>query len=157
MTAYISFRVSGRERLAPAALWDALAGPKPPPSWPCDGCSWSPDWWRGLPFWLACRVHDHCYSHAAPLGGTWASRREADRIFRQNLHLICDAYGIGALRRASVLWLYWSRVRLYGSRCFLGWREAERPADLSWWQRVREVYGLFRARDDAFDAGREVA
>lgn len=151
MTRFRRFQVGNRIRVCRADLWAALSGPKPSDRWESDGCSCSPDWWQRVPLWPACRLHDFAYSTEAPFGGSWASRREADRVFRENLLITFDIYEVPRLRASSLSWLYWSRTRLYGSRYYKGWHDSERPADLPWWQRVREVYGLFRPRDDAFD------
>ena len=134
----MKFIVNGRKRHYPEELWENLIGEKPPPGFTCNGCTNSPDYFRRFFIWPACIVHDFHYSGV--LGGSWASRREADRIFYKNLKIeLIDQEAPWALS-ATLPWIYWGRVRLHGAGHY-PFSEGESPQ--SWWQRFREVYGIF--------------
>ena len=88
-----------------------LVGPKPPPGFTGNGCTASPDYLRGVPLWVACRLHDWHYS-----GEAGVSRFLADHYFQRNLFRVCRAYGLGRFRSWVVSIHYSVAVR------FLGWR-----------------------------------
>lgn len=106
MSAPYRFTVSGEVRECPRALWGGLLGPLPPDDWTeGDGCSCSPDYWRGVALWPACRCHDwQCRTGVVP-------RIVADLTFRINIWR-CLRYGRAPLWRAvPVAALYWLGVR----------------------------------------------
>lgn len=147
-------RYRGESREVDEELFSLLLGPPPPDGSRTNGCgaggallAWVvPDSWLDVPLWIACAYHDHAYSKAAPLGGTWASRQLADWLLGVNVELLLRAHGLTAVTSRLIGWLYRGRVRLWGAAAFRGWTPGERPE--SWWQRVRDAYGLFRVRDE---------
>lgn len=120
MSAY-RFVVDGEVRECPAELWDSLVGPFPPSDFICDGCTASPDHWRGVALWPACRIHDHqCSTGIVP-------RILADLTFRINIWR-CLRYGKTPLWRAvGVAALYWLGVR-GGAAVGIGRPERKRAA-----------------------------
>jgi len=140
----LGFLVSGELRLVETALWrelEAGSSGKPAEGYSCDGCSLSPDWWRGRYLWPACVIHDWDYREGRPDGATWADRRDADARLRRNLSLVLRHQGASRVTAGSVAWLYWGRVRIWGAANY-AFATGEQP--LSRWQRFREAYGLFR-------------
>ena len=133
----MKFKVSGEIRHYPKRLYNKLEGLKPPEGFECNGCSCSPDYWRGKPIWVGCVLHDYAYV----LGNTWADRYDADKNFYYNLKKILIEKGISNIEATSAAWLYWGRVRLWGAQHF-NFSDKEEP--LSFWQRFREVYGIFK-------------
>jgi hypothetical protein len=118
----LRFMVAGEERECPRELWKSLLGPLPADEWgPCDGCTASPDEWRGIALWPACRVHDfHCSTGIEP-------RIVADLKFRINIWR-CLRYGRAPLWRAlGVATLYWLGVR-GGAAVGIGKPERKRAA-----------------------------
>jgi hypothetical protein len=137
----LSFNISGHQRSIRKDWWEQLEGHElVEPSFACDGCSLSPDYWRGYALWAACLIHDRHYEPDSPLGGNWAGRWEADAILRRNLQKLLQLQGMNAASAASVAWIFWSRVRLHGSGAYFF---APGEHDVTRWSRVREVYGLF--------------
>lgn len=142
------FIVAGEKLGVSASYWDRLIGPKPPSMWECDGCSNSPDNYltvtgRVYKLWPACVIHDWAY-RTGVLGGNAQGRWTADRHFRTNMNIQLKLQGAGGIRRSALCWLYWGRVRIWGAKAYRVWDEGEEP--LSLWQRVREVYGLFKSK-----------
>jgi hypothetical protein len=143
----VGWVVSGETLEVSLRLWSALKGPKPPAGFECNGCTLSPDTLPGgLKLWPACVLHDYAYSPARPLGGTWASRRRADVIFRRNLYLCARIQGKSRLRATYVSATYFRAVRLFGGSLF-PFEEAEKPR--GWWSSLRERFGAFKAVDGA--------
>lgn len=133
--------VSGRRLMVSAWLWEQLEGPKPDKDFPSDGCSWSPDNWltlrRTYKLWPACHIHDFHY-RCGPLGGTWEARRQADIIFRRNLHRLLRAQGSGRFRARRLSWMYWGRVRVWGASSYQHWAEGAEPQGKL--RRLREAW-----------------
>ena len=137
------FCIKGEEgRHFPIELYEALEGPYPLLEFESNGCSFSPDWWRHYAIWPACHIHDYHYSDAAPLGGKWASRREADRILRKNIKILLKQQGANRFLRWWLPHTYWRSVRIHGDGAFQGWVENEKPLSLR--HRVVEGFGWFR-------------
>lgn len=149
MAPSLRFIVSGEELRVSRDLWTPLEGPKPPEGFPCDGCSNSPDTLpTGAKLWPACVVHDYHYRTEGVLEPRkWAARRESDWILRRNLNRLLRAQGVGRWRAGKVAWGYWFAVRRFGASSWQHWPEGEEP--LSYWQRVRETWGLFRDKRPA--------
>lgn len=139
------FNVSGKQRACPRRWWRALKGPKPDPQlFRCDGCSNSPDTWRGLLIWPACVIHDYHY-RTGVLGGTWTDRKRADDIFRWNAELLLRLQGLG-FRAKMLSWLYWGRVRVWGRKAYRFWAEGEQA--LPFWRRLGEAWGIVKNRSE---------
>lgn len=141
----VSLKVAGAWRPLPASVWYQLHGPRPDPRFGSkDGCTCSPDFWRGKPIWPACVIHDYHYQRGGcrPLGnGSWADRRDADSILRRNIRFLLRRQGLRRLEAGFVAWLYWGRVRIWG-RDHFSFGPFERP--LGRWELFKEAYGLFR-------------
>jgi hypothetical protein len=120
MSNTIDFEVSGLELPVPLDLWGRLEGPKPEAGFACDGCSCSPDCWRGYPVVFACIIHDYHYSDEKPLGADWEARLTADAIFYRNLRKVVWYYGGSAGEAERIGWIYWGRVRVWGGRAWRG-------------------------------------
>lgn len=147
----VRFYVAGQERVVGDRLWSRMRGPLPAEDFACDGCSFSPDRLGGLKLWPACVVHDYHYrtaelrldglytSETAPVPGTAAGRRYADWALYWNLYELVLAQGRGKAKAHAIASLYWGRVRVWGAKAFQHWDEGREP--LSWWARIREVWG----------------
>jgi hypothetical protein len=109
-----SVLVSGKPRPLPSELRLVLEGPIPPHDFPNNGCTASPDYWRGLLLWVACWVHDWHYSGNVPE----MSRMQADAIFRRNIYAILRAQGRGRVYSQSIALKYWSAVRVFGASSY---------------------------------------
>lgn len=136
--------VSGKELFVSARIWSRLEGPRPSLDFECDGCSHSPDVYttatgRRFKLWPACVIHDYHYRTADVLTRDAAGRREADRIFRENLARCIALQGGSKLAQRRLSWLYWGRVRIWGASAFQHWAEGAEPE--GWLARVREVWG----------------
>lgn len=139
-----SVRVSGKRLYVSPILWASLSGPRPPSGFECDGCSHSPDSYhtitgRVFKLWPACVIHDYHYRTAGVLTRDAAGRREADRIFFENLRLCIAHCGGNAFDQRRLSWLYWGRVRVWGAKAFQHWAKGAEP--LGWFKRMREVWG----------------
>ena len=133
----IAFVVAGDRRMFPRAWWQALEGHELiPPGWSCDGCSRSPDWWRGYALWPACLIHDAHYEPGAPLGSNAAGRLRADRALRQNLATLLRLQGANEITAQAVSAFYWTHVRAYGTGAYFYHRA---PAGAL--ARLRDVLG----------------
>lgn len=111
----ISFTVSGDPRECPAELWKKLIGEKPPEDWTgCNGCSASPDFWRGLILWPACLIHDWHYCAEGPD----VPRVLADLILRINLWRCLRWQGAPRWRAAVVAATYHAGVTIGGRRAY---------------------------------------
>jgi hypothetical protein len=83
-------------------------------------------------------IHDFHYRTASALTRDAAGRREADRIFRENLRK-CIAYSGGSkFDQRRLAWLYWGRVRMWGASSFQHWITGAKP--IGWLKRLREVW-----------------
>jgi hypothetical protein len=138
---WLTFMVAGERRSVSRRLWDLMQGPKPPVDFGCDGCSWSPDWWRGYKLWPACVLHDYHY-RTGVLGGSAEGRASADAYFRMNVKALLLKQGMGAWRAAAVSRLYWGRVRVWGAGSYRHWERGEEPR--SRWARLREAWTPWR-------------
>lgn len=111
----LTFIVSGEPRECPAELWERLIGPKPADDWKdCNGCSASPDSWRGLILWPGCRIHDWHYSSDGPD----IPRILADLILRINLWRCLRAQGAPWWRAGFVAAGYHAGVTIGGRRAY---------------------------------------
>lgn len=133
------FNIAAKRRAVPRKWWAELIGPKPETSFACDGCSNSPDDWRGYLIWPACVIHDFHY-RTGILGGTWRSRQTADLIFRQNVVKLLGLQGANAPTAHSLAWLYWGRVRIWGKSSYRHWNNPR--ASLPWYKRVWEAWSF---------------
>jgi len=141
--AKVRFDVSGDQLETTARLWLQLDGPRPPAGYSCDGCSNSPDRYIALTgriykLWPACVIHDYHYREKHCLTRDVAGRREADRIFRENLKTCVRYCGGSKFDQRRIAWLYWGRVRMWGAGAFRHWVEGAEPT--SWWKRLRQVW-----------------
>jgi hypothetical protein len=137
----LTLTISGKSRTVPREWWEQLEGHElVEPTFGCDGCSLSPDYWRGYALWAACLIHDRHYEPDSPLGANWAGRWEADAILRRNIQRLLVLQGMNAASAASVAWFYWGRVRIHGTGAYFF---APGEHDVSRWSRMREVYGVF--------------
>lgn len=101
--------VSGERRTVPTTLWSRLTGPKPPVSFACNGCSYSPDYVLGKPIWPACAIHDWHYHD----GGPDISQNRADVVFARNVYTCLRFYGAGRfLAVIAAAWRYAALTRL---------------------------------------------
>lgn len=140
------FQVGGKSRACPRRWYAALEGPRPDPqSFSCDGCSSSPDVWRGRLIWPACVIHDYHY-RTGILGGTWRARAKADRKFRRNTVTLLRKQKLGAAQSRAIAWLYYGRVRIWGAKAYRYWAPGEHA--LPWWRRVGEAYGIIKSRQE---------
>ena len=138
------FQVGGKSQACPRLWYLCLEGPRPDPqSFECDGCSSSPDVWRGMLIWPACVIHDYHY-RTGILGGTWRSRARADAKFRRNTVTLLRKQGLGKRGAKAVAWIYYGRVRIWGAKAYRFWAIGERP--LPWWRRIGEAYGIIKSR-----------
>jgi len=153
----VEVRVAGERRKVPRRLLDLMAGPRPPVDCESNGCgpklsavpclgrlvSWLvPDVLHGWPIWIGCHWHDYHYGPHRPLGGTWASRRQADFLLARNILTVIAEAGVCSWpRAATVAGLYWLGVRL-GGWCAFSYGPGEAPRSAL--ERVRERTGLFR-------------
>ena len=96
----------------PVELVENMVGEQPPAAYVGNGCTSSPDFWRGKDLRPACHFHDWGYSK----GGTERDRRRIDGELRRNLE------ACGASRWAAGI--YYRRCRLWGS---LLWRYDDPP------------------------------
>lgn len=136
------FYINGEAREVSAGMFRRLAGWNlVPDGCECDGCSGSPDTWRGYKLWPACVIHDRMYDPDALCGANWAGRWQADREFRQNLRTLLEYQRAPWHLRATLPWVYFRAVRLAGAGSYF-FADGEEP--LSGWQRFRELVGLFR-------------
>jgi hypothetical protein len=148
-TPAITLVVAGRVVQVSLRLWEQLEGHElVADGYSCDGCSNSPDSWRGYKLWPACVIHDRHYDPDSPLGTGWEGRREADAILRRNIVRLVLAQGGSRTEAHRIAWLYWGRVRIWGQSAYF-FDKTEQPE--SRWERFREVYGLFR--DDRPNTG----
>lgn len=132
--------IKGRERVVAVSLLHQLeGGDAVPEGLECDGCSWSPDRIAGRAIWPACVIHDADYRR----GGTWADRWRSDRALRRNIALLLWKQQAPLSLWLTVPWVYWRAVRLAGAGAF-----AFAPGEeaLGWFQRWREILGVFRAK-----------
>lgn len=139
----MKIRVSGEDRGVSLALWNRLGGPKPDPSFECDGCSNSPDSYRTITgklfkLWPACVIHDFHYRCQATLTRDAPGRREADRIFRENVKRCVAFCGGSGFDQRRLAWLYWGRVRIWGVTSFRHWVKGAKPT--GFFARLREVW-----------------
>ena len=142
-----AFKVGGKRIAITSDLWFSLLGPRPNHDFECDGCSNSPDSYhtitgRVFKLWPACVIHDYHYRTKGGLISLTrdaAGRREADRIFRENLRLCIAHSGGSKFDQRRLSWLYWGRVRVWGAKAFQHWVEGAEP--LGWFKRMREVWG----------------
>ncbi len=109
MSDTISLLVSGVYRTLPKPIWDKLLGPKPDEDFVNNGCTMSPDMVMGKPVWPACVIHDYHYN--APFK---TSRDVADRIFRENIKIVLQAYGMNFLLARLLAFFYYRAVRRAG-------------------------------------------
>ncbi len=132
--------IKGREHVVSYHLLRELAGwVFLPEDFECDGCSWSPDSWRGFKLWPACAIHDVLY-RTGGYGGNWFGRWRADREFRQNLGRLLTIQGAPLYLAVALPWVYWRGVRMGGASSFQ-FKAGEQP--LGFWQRWREGLGVF--------------
>lgn len=132
----MKFIVGGKEVHVPDAIWNQMEGPLPPEGFACDGCTSSPDEWRGFNLLPACIVHDFHYKRAS-MGPHRVGRMVSDGIMRRNLKRAVAFYGGGHGSQERIGWLYWGRVRIWGSPHY-SWDEGEE--DFPWWKRLAEVW-----------------
>ncbi len=111
------FRVSGELRECPADLWANLLGPTPPNDFECNGCTDSPDFWKGIPTWIACRRHDWHYNHRCL---PRVPQVLADLYLRLNLWRVARYYEAPWWRATYVCTVYWTAVRIAGSMAYEG-------------------------------------
>lgn len=139
----MKFLVSGVEKHYPNHLWGKLDGAPDVEvaGFECDGCSNSPDTFRGYPIWVACFVHDWNY-RKGNLGGNWGGRRESDMLLRKNIRIVLKEHNAPYWMRAILPLVYWGRVRIWGASSYRNWDTGEEP--LRFFDRVREAYGFFR-------------
>lgn len=132
--------IKGREHVVSLRLFSELQGwGFVPEGFECDGCTMSPDAWRGYKLWPACVIHDLAYGFGIH-GGTWAGRWRVDKEFRHNLKRLLELQGAPWHLTAVLPWVYWRVVRLAGAShyAFRTGEKARTP-----WERYREVRGLF--------------
>ncbi len=134
------FKISGQYREVEEDLWNSLEGPKPTTRFECDGCSGSPDVWRGARVWPACIIHDYQYKTGV-FGRDWAGRRASDWLFMENLYKCARYDGLSIPTSTRVAALYWRGVR-FGGAGYYSYEEGEEPESL--WSRLRESTGIFR-------------
>lgn len=147
------FQVGGKTRACPRGWYRQLEGPKPDPTtFVCDGCSNSPDTWRGLLIWPACVIHDYHY-RTGVLGGTWRDRALADLKFRRNVVSLLRLQGLTGWRANVLAWIYYGRVRIWGRSAYRFWEEGEHALPL--WRRIGETYGIVKPRSEGPDEHRE--
>jgi hypothetical protein len=139
----VRFNVSGEERLYPDYLWTKLVGTDEVEveGFACDGCSNSPDSYRGYLLWPACFVHDWNY-RKGNLGYNWGGRKHADRLLRTNLKIVLTQQNAPYYLRFLLPFIYWGRVRIWGASSYRNWAPGEKP--LKFCDRVREAWGFFR-------------
>lgn len=109
-------------RLLLKSWWDKLLGPKPNYAAvkgsvyfirsPNDGCSKSPDQWRGKIIWPACVIHDFHYRTGA------VTRRKADARFRKNIAALLRMQGMNRFSAWLISRSYFRAVSLFGSGSF---------------------------------------
>ncbi len=81
-----------------------------------DGCSKSPDYWRGKVLWPACAIHDTEYRDLRGLfGGRSIFRRQADRRFYRNLRTLLHQQGMNRFSARLIAHIYFRAVRRFGA------------------------------------------
>src|SRR5690606_22472825 len=77
------FIINGRIKRCPAHIWDAMLGARDiPHDFACNGCTASPDTWRGYLVWPACRVRDYDYRPGSGVHKTVADLRLRANLWR---------------------------------------------------------------------------
>ena len=106
--------ISGVERVVSYNMLRLLRGwTRLPEGYRCDGCSWSPDSWRGYKLWPACALHDLFYRDPVERGEH--SRRQVDADFRYNLGQLLYAQRAPLHLCVGLPWVYWVAVKRYGA------------------------------------------
>lgn len=131
---HLVFDVSGKRRSIARAWWEQLEGPKPGDTFSCNGCSCSPDVWRGYAIWPACVIHDYHYGTGV-LGDSWRARQRADAIMRRNIQTLIRLDGGRQHTAVTLSWIYWGRVRVWGANHYQGLKKRR-----SFWKRLGEAW-----------------
>lgn len=82
-----------------------------------DGCTFSPDKWRGVDLSGCCGAHDVSFGNAATLG---------ERLAANDLLAQCAA-GIGAADWGALAWIACGLFALW--RTYVLWRNKRKPTD----------------------------
>lgn len=110
------FWINSRLRSCPAEIWDALVGAADVPhDFRCNGCTASPDSWRGYLIWPACRVHDHDFREGSRVAQWLANTR-----FRINLWRCLGAQDAPWHLRAGIATVYFAAVAALGDIAYKG-------------------------------------